>query len=125
MRIAVRELSHPDQLQSLAHATIAFFGWDLSAAELEWIGHVLRHGHMRPYGIGLKHHPKAPLLGSHARGRSENLAIADPDFTTTWTFQSCDHPEQRGLSATARPQKRDKSAVRPLEGQGKDDVFGA
>ena len=74
---------------------------------LKRIGHVVEDIHVRPDGVGLKDHAKAPVL----RGYEDILLggqdhfTTDFDFTGVRGFQANDAAQEGGLTAPARAQK--------------------
>jgi hypothetical protein len=53
-------------VQHILHALLDLFGRDFT--QLERIGHVLKHGFVRPQGVGLKHQPRLLFAGTSLRG---------------------------------------------------------
>jgi hypothetical protein len=67
--------------------------------DLQAIGHVLVHRHVRIERIVLEHHGDVALLGFQVIDH----AIADDDLSAADLLQPCDHAQQRGLAAAEGP----------------------
>ncbi len=80
-------------------------------ADLEAVGHVVVHAHVRIERVVLEHHRDAAILGlqiGHAPG-------IDIDIAAGGAFQPGHHPQQRGFAAAGRADHHDEFAVRHVE----------
>ena len=72
------------------------------AAQLEGVAHVLRHAHVRPERVGLKHHGDLARLRRQASlGRGDGLAT-QPDLSGVGCLEASDETQQGGLAAARR-----------------------
>src|SRR4029078_4438485 len=79
---------------------------------------VLRYGHMRPNGVGLKDHANIAFVGRQrkpTRGHDHRL-IAEKNVARIRYFQSCNHAQRGCLAATARAEQSDDLTVMYIEG---------
>ena len=60
------------------------------------VANVFRNGHVREQGIRLKHHVDRTLV----RGHVSHVDILNHDSARTWAFESCQHPQQGGFTAS-------------------------
>src|SRR5262249_37237230 len=67
----------------------------------QWKGDVALDRHVRKQRIALKHHAHRPAFGRTLR---EVLPV-EQDTTAVRKIEAGDHPQQRGLPATGRPEK--------------------
>jgi hypothetical protein len=71
---------------------------------------VLKNVHVRPNGVGLKHHADFAFLSGNkdARHRRIDHTAADFDFAAVRPLQAGDAPKSRRLAATARTKQNTK-----------------
>jgi hypothetical protein len=105
----VRKPVEVHELQELVHACLDLLLRALADREPE--GHVLGHGHVLERRVVLEHEAHvAPL-----RGRLRGVLAADVDPAAVWRLEPCDHAQERGLAAAARPEQSGERAVADLE----------
>ena len=97
------------RLRGLAHALLGLRGRSAPGHEPE--RHVLAHGHVRIEREPLEHHRDVPLLGLEAR----DVAPVHVDVSAGRRLQPGDEAEERGFSASRRPEHRQELAVLKLE----------
>ena len=87
------------------------------AAQLERVGDVLEHGHVRPDRVRLEDHAEVALVGRHERRRRRrgDDAPAQRDLAGVGTLEAGDQAQGRGLAAAARPEQREDLAAPDLE----------
>jgi hypothetical protein len=73
------------------------------APELERVGDVLEHGHVRPDRVGLEDHPEVALVGRHEvpPGRGRHHPIAQGDLARVGLLEAGHEPQRGGLAAAA------------------------
>ena len=87
---------------------------------------VFGHGHMRPDGVGLKHHADVALVRRHEQpfGGHDHGLIAEKNIARVGMFQTGDHAQRRGLAAAARTEQGEDLAVVNVEGKILHRRFG-
>ncbi len=114
VRIALRGLGEPDELEQLADPGPAI-GLGL-APDPEAVLDVLLGGHVREQAVGLEHHPHVALVGR----RSRDVLAVDDDPARIRLVESGNEAQRRRLAAAARAEQRHELAglegeVDPLE----------
>ena len=80
--------------------------------ELESVGDVLRHGHVRPDGIALKDHRHVAPLRRHRERREDDATSPPTRISPRIRLQKTgEQTQRRGLAATGRTEQRDEFAV--------------
>ena len=101
-RLAVGHRLHLDQLQHPRNGLVDL-GLRL-AQHLEREADVLRHGHVREEGVGLEDGVDGPLV----RRQIGDVGPAELDAARCRLLEAGDHPQERGLAATRRAEKREE-----------------
>ena len=104
-RVALEQVLDLRRLRRLVHALVDFFFGEL--LELERIGDVVVHRHMRPDGVALEDHGYAALT----RKLVQNALAVDQDIAAGNLFQSGDHADGRRLAAAGRAEEDDELAL--------------
>jgi hypothetical protein len=99
------EAGEIDLAQPLGHARRDLGGGEL--AQLEAVGHVARHRHVRPERVVLEHHADVPLVGR----QPAHHAPAETDLARVGLVEPGDEAEQRGLATAGRAEQREQLAV--------------
>src|ERR1043166_2749071 len=78
---------------------------------------IFKHSHVRPNGIGLKHHANVPPVGWHnlVRIARENQFVVEDNLPRVRHFQSRNALKGSGLTATAGTEEGVKFAGRNIE----------
>ena len=98
-------------------AVAHFRAGELTRALLQRKRHVVEHVHMRPNGVGLKHHPHRAAMRrnpSAVAPRHQRRAL-QRDLAVVRALQPSDAPQRRGLAASRRPQQREERPRLDLE----------
>ena len=83
--------------------------------ELQAVGDVLSHRHMRPQRVALEHHRDVALLGwQHAGGRGDDT-VAKRDLAGAGLHEAGNEAQRRGLAAARRPEQAHELSV--LDGE--------
>src|SRR6185369_1486724 len=74
---------------------------------------VLEYGHMRPYRVGLEHHPDPPAVGRHVDtpGGREYGLTRDLDIAAVRRLESRDAAQDGALAASTRAEKGEERTV--------------
>src|SRR5690606_13962387 len=88
--------------------------------DLEAIGHVVEHAHVRIERVVLEHHRDVPV----GRLQVVHHPRADRDLAGGHLLQAGDHPQQRGLAAAGWTDDHDELAVADLCAHAVDDLQG-
>ena len=84
-------------------------------AELEPVGHVLRHRLVRPDRVRLEEHAHPAALGRHGLARRREAPVAEPDLPGVGGEEARDEAEGRGLPAAGGAEERHELPVADLE----------
>src|ERR1039457_232504 len=79
--------------------------------QLEPVGHILKHRHVRPECVVLKHHADAALVRRHI----VHFALVEADLPLVRSVEAGDQPQQRRLAAARRTQEGEHLAF--LDGE--------
>ena len=93
----------------------------LHAADLEAVGHVLAHRHVRIERVVLEHHGDVAVLGFEV----VHHALADRDLAGGDCLQSRHHAQQRRLAAARRSDHHHEFAVADVHIDALDHLYGA
>src|SRR5262245_49075307 len=101
------------------------FDADFAVALLAYpqaVGDIARNGHVRPHGIGLKHHRYAALLGRYVAAGAgiEHELAGDADTAGVRLLQAGDGAQGCGLAATRGSKQGDMLAATDLEADAVD-----
>ena len=96
--------AHAHGLERLAGAAPDFVLRHLALLEAE--RDVLRHGHVRPQRVALKHHSGIPLV----RREASDVFVAKNNFPRVGQVETREAAQQRRLAAAARPKEEEKLA---------------
>ncbi len=114
--LAVEELAEPERLRDLVHAP---FPLRLRhPPELEAVGEVVSHRHVRIERVVLEHHGDVPLLRrllGHVHVVDQHRAVGD-------VLEAGDHPQERRLPAARRAHEHDELAVGDVQGEAVDGL---
>ena len=108
-RLAVEQVIEPELARDVAHARLALLPRRL--AQLEAVGEVLRHRHVRVQRVVLEHHRDVALL----RLAHRHVLVADRDRALGRVLETRDRAQQRGLAAAGRADEHHELAVADLE----------
>ena len=113
--VALEEIVEGHRLQH-PHDPLADFGLG-EPAHLERKRGVLKDVHVRPDGVGLKHHAEIALVGRNENGPARRIdrAPADLNLARSGLFQARDRAQRRGLAAARGAKQREQLALRHLE----------
>jgi hypothetical protein len=98
-RLAAEEVLDLEHAGDLEHARVDLCA--RRAADLQPVGHVGAHVHVRVERVALEHHRDVAL----ARREVRHPRIAMPDRAAASRLEPRDDPQQRGLAAAARPHR--------------------
>ncbi|MNR22952.1 hypothetical protein D3C85_1399390 [compost metagenome] len=114
MRMALAQLAQSQLVQHGLHA-VSHFG-RRHLAQLQRVGHVFKHGLVRPQRIRLEHQPQVALFGRNLLAGATVIddALADGDTATLGAFQPGHRAQQRRLAAAGRSQQRHHFALAQL-----------
>ncbi len=98
MRVTFAKMAQTQLVQHVLYALLDLFGRNFT--QLERIGHVLKHGFVRPQGIGLEHQPQVPLFCRDltARRAVVNFIVANDNRPLRRFFQTRDGTQQGGFT---------------------------
>ena len=94
-------------------------GLTVDLADLQTVGNVIKHGHVRDQRVVLEHHADVPLFDRNVR----DILPADDHAAGIRVLQTGNDPQQRRLSAAGRSQKRQKMFILYLEAQVVEDFI--
>jgi hypothetical protein len=117
-RLAVQQRTELEDLGRLLHPLFDLRLGQLG--DLQAVGHVVVHAHVRVQGVVLEHHRDVAL------GRFEPVddPPADRDLAAADLLQPGDHAQQRALAAARRADDDDELAVVDLGVDAMDDLDG-
>ena len=81
------------------------------AVDLEPVGDVVCHRHMREHGVGLEHH----VHGAAVRRNFAHVLAVDIDVALGRHFEAGEHAQQRRLAAARRPEQGEELAWLDVE----------
>ena len=93
-----------DRLQRLGDARFGFGRWNFPFLQAE--RDIFCHRHVRPQGIALEHHSRAPLVGR----KFCHILLVEKNPAGFRGVKSGDAPQEGRLPASARPQKKEQLA---------------
>ena len=105
-RAACGSSSWPRESCRLVHACLDFVLGHLG--DLQAVGHVVEHGHVRVQGVVLEHHGDVALGGFQVVDDLSPIRISPPEIS----LQPCHHAQERGFAAARRPDDDDNSRSR-------------
>lgn len=105
---ALAEAVQPQQLEDLLYPLID--GATPEAAQLQAVGEVAVHRHVRPERIGLEHHRGRPLL----RWPVGDVLAVDQNAAAARRDEAADDPQQRGFAAAGATEQREELALLQL-----------
>ncbi len=114
-RAAVQQVAEFQDLRGHIHALLDLVLGEL--ADLQAVGHVLEHGHVRVERVVLEHHRDVALGGFQV---VDDLVVNE-DFAAGDGFQAGDHAHQRGFAAARRADDDDEFAVLDVHVDAMDD----
>ena len=109
VRHAIGEPLHLHDRQSLGDLLPAGSGVD--PADLQAIGHIVRHRHVRPERVVLKYHSGVATV----RGHAVHGPLAKEQLTGVRLIETGEQPQQRRLAATRRPEQEEEFLVADLQ----------
>jgi hypothetical protein len=115
-RFALQQLREFQNLRRLLHPSLNVGFWQLG--NLQAVGHVVVHAHVRVQRVVLKHHGDVALR----RFEVVDDAPADVNLAAGDFLQARHHAQQRALAAAARPDDDDELAVADLGVDAVDDL---
>ena len=77
----------------------------------------MKNIHVRPDGVGLKHHPDGPFLGwnQNMSLRGKDAFAVDINFSVLRVLQSGDAAQSRALALAAGTEKREKLSLTDVD----------
>ena len=110
------KMAETQLVQYILYALLDLFSRDFT--QLERIGHVFKHGFVRPQGVGLEHQPQVTLLRRNlaARRTVVNFILTNDNRPLGRFFQTRDGAQQGGFAAAGRAQQGDHFAAFQVHG---------
>src|SRR5262249_51855179 len=99
---SIAQALQPDYLERLLDAAAHFVPGQ--APNVETVGDISRHGHMRPECVRLKHHARVPCPRRHGG----HALLAEINFTLVRLGEARQHAQQSCLAATRWPQQKEQ-----------------